>query len=195
MEIKTSDGKAFTGHNAENQAHAHQQDVNVGQVGAIFKILFFLPRTIGRLVGFVVGILLKLGIVGKILLSVLLFMVGFAYSAYFLISFVNPLPLSYNIKNSVMLFGSTALSVFLVVQFWRHGGFGATASIGEISNRIGTCISIVVFGTLILLPVGGLLSRIPLIGIVLAYIPLFGPSVLAVLYWFKQARKDNPVGT
>jgi hypothetical protein len=191
----TSDGKVFRGHNAANLAHDHEQAKNLTQVGSIFQILLLLPMVIGKLIGLVVGILLKLGLVGKIILSALLVCVGFVYSAYFLTTFVLPLPLSDNMKNDVMFYGSLVISVFLVVQFWRHGGFGATASIGTISTRIGICVCIIVFGTFISAFIAGAVSGIPIIGLILGYVFLFGPTVLAVLYWFKQVKKDNPAPT
>jgi hypothetical protein len=137
-----------------------RQDSAAAHMGmglAIVKIVFLIiPILVGKVLGLIIGLFLKLGIVGKVILTTL-FTATIFVSSLFVIGTLEILPeektfINYALAGTVIAV-CLAISLFIgIFWFWRkHYHVIKNIPIGEFSNIFTIALAIFMYGSIILL--------------------------------------------
>ena len=148
-------------------------------------IILVVPVILAKILGFIVGIFLKLGFVGKIVLTVL-FVVFVLLSLTIIGAGIGIVTLSSHdslareILEGVILLVLLGISVFLgIFWFWRkHYHTLKNMTVSEFSELVKICFAICFYGSIVLVIIFGITDKEHLMGLA------FGiPFLIAIIYW------------
>jgi hypothetical protein len=156
----TDDTSNQIGHNSFEDAAAAQQSargLGGGAGGGTFidgimgigflAIFFWLPKIIGKLAGFFIGLMFKLGIVGRIIMTALVMIVGLLL-IYIAATW---LPLHGKVLTIVRALISLIGALGIGLWYWvYHHNTIKHRTIGDIAKSVAFCFSIIFYGSIIL---------------------------------------------
>jgi hypothetical protein len=141
----------------EEEKRQRESNANWGAFGGgIFKLIFlFIPMILGKIFGFLIGIFLKLGIFGRVVLTMLFTAGVFIILAIIgmvtgLIPQESDLTVFQNIASVIKAVICLAIAIFLgIFWFWRrHYKILKNIPLGIFSNLVMICFAICLYGTI-----------------------------------------------
>jgi len=158
-------------------------------------VIFIVPVILAKILGFFVGIFLKLGIVGKVVLTVffslfVLITLSVIGGATGIITFSERPTLAGEILELVILTVFLAASVFLgIFWFWRkHYHTLKNMSLSEFSELVKICFAICFYGSIGLMIILAVTNNEHLAGLA------FGvPFLCAIVYWLLKTKNYQSI--
>jgi type III secretory pathway component EscS len=173
---RANDGSLHYSEESARQANSNAAGAAMGSLFIVILLFFvwLIPRVVGVVAGFILGLCFKLGIVGKVLTTAIVSAFGFLLFAIF----AQPLYTSNNMAVEIPVFiVNVAVFVGIVIWWWGHYEKIRDNSIPYTVMVIKKCACITFYGCIGLAILLGLLSMkftIPVeIGVIIAFMVPF----------------------